>query len=65
MYEPTPEEIKLKCREIQEGWNARQEFSRAGKPNRSWMAPIVNQMELTEAVQEFCSDVSLKKGGGS
>jgi len=29
------------------------------------MAPIVNQMELTEAVQEFCSDVSLKKGGGS
>lgn len=54
--DPTPLEIRLRCREIQKKWKARQEWVHAGKPTRTWTAPTVRTSDLTAAAREVLAE---------
>lgn len=41
-YEPTPEQIRQMCFEIQSGWDACEERKRAGRPKQEMTVPRVS-----------------------
>ena len=54
--DPTPLEIRNRCREIQRTWKPRQEWVHAGKPLRTWTAPTVRVSELAAAASEVLEE---------
>ena len=54
--DPTPLEIRLRCREIQSKWEPKDEWRHAGKPQRTWTAPTVQVTDLAAAASEVLAD---------
>jgi len=53
---PTPQEIRLRCREIQRTWTRREEWTRAGRPRRTWTAPTVRTADVLAAAGQIAGD---------
>ena len=56
--DPTPAEIRRRCREVQDTWKPSQEWQRAGRPERGWTAPVTTISDLSGIVEEWAADSS-------
>ena len=54
--DPTPNEIRQRCMEVQDTWKPSQEWARAGRPNRDWTAPKTTIGELAGIMEEWTAD---------
>ena len=54
--DPPPQEIAERALEVQATWDERKEWSRAGRPIRTWTAPLSRIGELEASMEEFISD---------
>ena len=55
---PTPEEIRNRCHDIQETWNRRERWKRTGKPiPRPWTVPIIRVGEIAAAGCDMLQEV--------
>jgi hypothetical protein len=51
---PTPDEIRKLCHDVQRTWSRRERWKRSGKPNpRPWTIPLVNVGEIMAAVRDM------------